>query len=88
MSIRARLQHTIRKGRRATIYKMLAQKHAGKVPCFVCGVHVEPIDATLEHIIERRNGGTDDMANLSISHGVCNRNRDKIERARAAGGAS
>ncbi len=79
--MRAKLRGALLKGRRETIYKMLLKRHCGKVPCFVCGKHVELKDATLEHILERRNGGTDAMFNLSISHFLCNQNRDKHDKA-------
>lgn len=42
--------------------------------CYRCG---EPIahrsEATLEHIIPKVAGGTNDPANLSLSHEACNR---------------
>jgi 5-methylcytosine-specific restriction endonuclease McrA len=72
---RAFLQHLAsvqRRNRRETIYQMLSKMHMGKVPCFVCGKHVRKEDATLEHILAKSKGGTDDMDNLSISHAMCN----------------
>ena|ERR1700675_962602 len=78
-TVRGRLRHGVIRERRETIYRMLEKRNMGKVPCFVCGQHVERKDATLEHILERRNGGTDKMENLSISHKYCNQNRCKIE---------
>lgn len=74
-ALRARLAGAVRAGRRDTIYKMLAKKHDGTVPCFVCGRHVRPKNATLEHIVATSKGGTDDMDNLSISHYQCNQRR-------------
>ncbi len=68
---------TVRQQRRDTIYKMKLKRHSGKCPCFVCGKHVTLEDATLEHVIERSKGGTDDMSNLDISHGKCNEERSK-----------
>lgn len=65
--------------RRATLYKMLAKKHDGIVPCYVCGKHVTKQDASLEHIIPLAKGGTDDMENLSISHVTCNNARSDGE---------
>lgn len=66
---------SVRQQRRDTIYKMKLKRNAGKCPCFVCGKHVTLDDATLEHVIERSKGGTDDMSNLDISHGKCNHER-------------
>ena len=63
---------SIRASRRSTIYRMLAKKHAGKVPCFVCGRHVREKNATLEHIKPKSKGGSDEMGNLAISHYQCN----------------
>lgn len=71
---RARLA-ALRKGRRETLYRMLKRRHYGVVPCYCCGEHVEPADATLEHILPRSRGGTDHMSNLSISHAACNHAR-------------
>lgn len=62
----------VMQSRKWTIYKFLKRKHFGRVPCFVCGEHVETDDATLEHIKPRARGGTDEMKNLSISHKACN----------------
>lgn len=69
------LKMRIRQGRRDTVYKMLGKKNDGCVPCFVCGRHVKEKHATLEHVIPRSKGGTDDMDNLSISHNACNARR-------------
>lgn len=68
---------TVRQNRRDTIYKMKLKRNSGKCPCFVCGKHVTLQDATLEHVVERSKGGTDDMSNLDISHGKCNKERSK-----------
>jgi len=67
-----RLGRTILQRRRETVYRMLFKRHCGKVPCFVCGEHVSQREATAEHIIPVSRGGTDDVSNLSISHGHCN----------------
>jgi 5-methylcytosine-specific restriction endonuclease McrA len=82
-AVQARLNQRVRGARRETIYKMIAKRNCGQVPCFVCGRHVAHNRATLEHIVRRRDGGTDDMSNLSISHEWCNSHRDAIEARRA-----
>lgn len=69
---KARLQTAIRQSRRDTVFRMLAKKNDGLVPCFVCGRSVLEKYATLEHIVPVSLGGTDDMSNLAISHNVCN----------------
>lgn len=74
-AMKGRLQGAVRKGRRETVYKMLARQHDGVVPCFCCGRHVTDEEATLEHIVEKAAGGTDEMENLSISHEPCNQER-------------
>lgn len=79
-ALRQRLKGHTRQGRRETIYRMLLKKNYGRVPCFVCGHHVEKKDATLEHIQPRSKGGMDDMGNLSISHRLCNQARGNCDR--------
>lgn len=74
-SMKGRLHTAVMQGRRETIYKMIAKKNEGIVPCFVCGKHVKNRNATLEHIIPKSKGGSDDMQNLSISHYQCNQRR-------------
>lgn len=69
---KARLQTAIRQSRRDTVFRMLAKKNDGLVPCFVCGRNVLKKYATLEHIVPVSLGGSDDMSNLAISHNVCN----------------
>jgi 5-methylcytosine-specific restriction endonuclease McrA len=74
-NLKKRLNTTIIQSRRDTLYRMLAKHNDGKVPCFVCGRHVNYRLATVEHIVPKSQGGTDDMDNLSISHGFCNNRR-------------
>lgn len=74
-ALQARLDGAVRKSRRETLYRMLAKKHEGTVPCFVCGKHVRERSATLEHIVPTSLGGTDEMSNLTISHNYCNQQR-------------
>lgn len=62
----------IRNQRRDTIYKMLKNRFAGVVPCFLCGMFVAPSDASLEHIKPLSEGGTDLIGNLTIAHIECN----------------
>ncbi|MDD2881139.1 MAG: HNH endonuclease signature motif containing protein [Rhodoferax sp.] len=47
----------------------------GVVPCWVCGEHVFPAAATLEHIKPLSEGGNSHLENLAISHDVCNNRR-------------
>ena len=60
---------------RDKIYKTVARQLHGNVPCWVCGQHVAPADATLEHIKPQSQGGNSHLENLAISHAVCNRTR-------------
>ena len=60
---------------RDKIYKTVARQLHGKVPCWVCGEHVLPAAATLEHIQPLSEGGNSHAENLAISHGVCNSQR-------------
>ena len=60
---------------RIKMYKTVARQLHGVVPCWVCGEHVAPETATLEHIQARGEGGNSHADNLAISHETCNRRR-------------
>ena len=64
------LSHT-----RLKIYRTVARQLHGVVPCWVCGEHVLPEAATLEHIRPLSEGGNSHVENLAISHAVCNHQR-------------
>jgi len=66
----SKLAHT-----RQKIYNTIARQLHGQVPCWVCGQHVELLDATLEHIQPLSEGGNSHQANLAISHALCNNKR-------------
>ncbi len=74
---------------RDKIYKTVARQLHGVVPCWVCGQHVLPAAATLEHIVPLSEGGNSHQANLAISHEVCNGQRHakgRVNEAQAAPG--
>lgn len=60
---------------RIKMYKTVARQLHGVVPCWVCGEHVTPEAATLEHIQALRDGGNSHAENLAISHETCNGQR-------------
>lgn len=60
---------------RDKIYKTVARQLHGVVPCWMCGQHVLPGDATLEHIRPLSEGGSSHQDNLAISHDACNHRR-------------
>ena len=60
---------------RIKIYRTVARQLHGVVPCWVCGQHVTPEAATLEHILALSEGGSSHAENLAISHEVCNGQR-------------
>ncbi|MBE2261934.1 MAG: HNH endonuclease [Burkholderiaceae bacterium] len=66
----SKLGHT-----RLKIYRTVARQLHGLVPCWVCGGHVDPEDATLEHIQPLSEGGSSHMENLAITHAICNHQR-------------
>jgi 5-methylcytosine-specific restriction endonuclease McrA len=70
---------------RDKMYKTIARQLHGVVPCWVCGAHVAPADATLEHIRPQSQGGSGHLENLAISHAVCNRERHGPSTAGTAG---
>ena len=61
------------------IYDAIARQLHGQVPCWVCGQHVNIIDATLEHVQPLSEGGNSHQTNLAISHAVCNQARHAIK---------
>jgi 5-methylcytosine-specific restriction endonuclease McrA len=63
---------------RDKIYKTVARQLHGQVPCWVCGEHVLPAAATLEHIRPLSEGGNSHAENLAISHEVCNGQRHAL----------
>ena len=69
---------------RDKIYKTVARQMHGVVPCWVCGEHVLPAAATLEHIKPLCEGGNSHAENLAISHGRCNNLRHVKQPALAA----
>lgn len=69
----SRLGHT-----RDKIYKTITRQLHGVVPCWVCGEHVTPEAATLEHIQPLSQGGNSHAQNLAISHEVCNGQRHAL----------
>jgi len=60
---------------REKIYRTVARQLHGAVPCWVCKLHVEPQDASLEHIRPLSQGGSSHLDNLAISHARCNQQR-------------
>ena len=68
---------------RGKIYKTVARQMHGVVPCWVCGEHVLPEAATLEHIQPLSRGGNSHADNLAISHALCNHQRQALEPASA-----
>ena len=69
----SKLAHT-----RGKIYKTVARQLHGVVPCWVCGEHVLPEAATLEHIQPLSEGGNSHLDNLAISHELCNSQRHAL----------
>lgn len=65
-------------------YELRSRKHIvytkerllrGGVRCFCCGLPVKYEQASVEHKWPKSLGGTDDIANLAISHSLCNSRR-------------
>lgn len=74
--LRKRLESSVRKSRRETLWRMAIKHNDGLVSCYVCGKAITKEKyATLEHILPVSKGGTDDMENLSLSHEKCNKLR-------------
>jgi len=65
---------------RNKIYNTVSRQMHGVVPCWVCGEHVLPEAATLEHIKPLGEGGNSHAENLAISHELCNNQRHAVGR--------
>ena len=72
---------------RLKMYRTVARQLHGQVPCWVCGQHVTPEAATLEHILPLCEGGSSHAENLAISHEVCNGQRHAAGRVPASAAA-
>ena len=53
---------------RDKIYKTVARQMHGVVPCWVCGEHVLPEAATLEHIQPRSEGGSSHQKSPALNN--------------------
>lgn len=60
---------------RELVWRAIASANDGLVLCYVCSKPVLKPQATLEHIIPKARGGTNDLRNLAISHQPCNLRR-------------
>ena len=63
------------KSRRAHLYRSLVLQLHGRAPCWICGLHMEPDDATLEHLKPHAQGGTLRYDNVVLTHSHCNNMR-------------
>lgn len=68
----------------ADLRRQVRALHGGA--CYVCGLLVDPRippgtpqGETLEHVIPKSLGGSDELGNLRLSHGRCNLKRDYRE---------
>lgn len=66
---------------RDKIYKTVARQLHGVVPCWLCGEHVPPAEATLEHIQPLSEGGNSHAENLAVSHDSCNHRQQAREKS-------
>ncbi len=53
--------------------------------CWLCRREINPalqypdkLSMTIDHVIEQRNGGADDLENLRLAHNICNSTRDRL----------
>jgi hypothetical protein len=63
------------KSRRAHLYHSLFLQLHGQVPCWICGLHMTPEEATLEHLKPAARGGTLRHDNVVLTHSNCNNQR-------------
>jgi 5-methylcytosine-specific restriction endonuclease McrA len=48
--------------------------------CWLCGDPMRPEEISIDHILQRAAGGTDDAVNLALAHRACNMARPKPRR--------
>ena len=78
------------KGKKGSKVRRALRRRDGDL-CWICGAEMDfdapagrtPLSATRDHIIERRGGGRDNLANQRLAHAKCNNDRS----ARVPGGA-
>ena len=77
-------------GKRGSRVRQALRRRDGDL-CWICGTEIDfdvpagqtPLSATRDHLIERRGGGRDTLANQRLAHARCNNERS----ARVPGGA-
>lgn len=75
----SRNSNSIGSTRKRKLYVALRRRHGdtchwcGKAMCFK--TKLEPFSASIEHLIPRSEGGTDEQINLRLAHKRCNEDR-------------
>lgn len=69
-----------------SLFAVLAYRDGNR--CYICGQPNERRDPfEIEHVRSRRDGGTDDLANLALAHRSCNRAKGGASYSHPAGAA-
>jgi 5-methylcytosine-specific restriction endonuclease McrA len=71
--------------RKAILYRALRERDGDN--CHWCGEPIDfetregPFSVSLEHLVEKANGGTNEQSNLRLAHSHCNNYRSNPPRA-------
>lgn len=60
----------LNKKNRQKIRKQLRKRDGDE--CFYCGLEMPTSDMTIEHVLSRKHGGNNKLANLALAHEECN----------------
>jgi 5-methylcytosine-specific restriction endonuclease McrA len=72
-----RRRHQAVQGYRDLVISLLVQRDGDL--CGLCGKPTPPDDRTIDHVIQKKDGGSDTAENVRLAHGKCNRLRPRKE---------
>lgn len=70
-------KHGQRRDSRRWIVRQLIKAHG--CVCGICGEEISRLkDVTLDHIVPRSKGGSDEITNLQLAHDECNQDKSNM----------
>lgn len=68
----SRLRSDQRRRVRRSLYRRQVMRGATHIHCHYCGTRLTPMTATVDHVIPRSKGGTNELSNLVLACRKCN----------------